>query len=125
MRTIGASEGLWRIYGFKLHERWPKCMSLSIHLDNQQQIYFQDDDDVQPIVDHLPRLTHLTAFYKINEDNPDGYNTQIKFIDFPTYFVYNTSNRKWKQRSYQPSIKSESIGRLPLIGPNSGDVFYL
>ena len=52
-----------------------------------------------------------------------GENAQ--FIDFPTYFVYNTSNRKWKQRSYQPSIKSESIGRLPLIGPNSGDVFYL
>ena len=71
MTTIGTSEGLWRIYGFKLHERWPKYMSLSIHLKNQHQIYFQDDDDVQPIVKHLPRLTHLTSLYKINEDNPD------------------------------------------------------
>lgn len=32
MRTVGASEAFWRLYEFKIHERWPKCMSLSIHL---------------------------------------------------------------------------------------------
>ena len=35
------------------------------------------------------------------------------------------SSNKWKRRMHQPSVKTESIGRLPLITLDSGDVFYL
>ena len=50
---------------------------------------------------------------------------QIKFIDFPSYFTYNITSKKWKRRSHQPSVKTESTGRLPLISLDSGDIFYL
>ena len=46
-------------------------------------------------------------------------------MDFPSYYSYNVSSNKWKRRTHQPSVKTETISRLPLISPESGDVFYL
>ena len=100
-------------------------MSLSIHLEYQQQIYFNDNDNLRNVVDNLPKTTHLYAFYKINEKFPDGFNSQIKYVDFPSYFSYNVSSNKLKLRTHQPSVKTETIGRIPLISPDSGDIFYL
>ena len=40
MRTIGPSEPFWRIYEFGLHTQYPACITLAIHLQKQQQVYF-------------------------------------------------------------------------------------
>ncbi|MGH7973886.1 MAG: hypothetical protein ACREBR_00070 [bacterium] len=85
MRTIGAIEGCWRFFASPLHQRWPSCISLQIHLAGHQNVLFHDDDDMNHIVDHLPRMTHLTAFYLYNDEHrADEDNLQLRFIDFPT-----------------------------------------
>ena len=46
MRTIGPSEAFWRIYEFGLHTQYPACMTLAVHLHKQQQVYFEEDDNL-------------------------------------------------------------------------------
>ena len=43
MRTVGATDAFWRIYEFELHTRFPTVVSLAIHLEDEQNIYFKDD----------------------------------------------------------------------------------
>ncbi len=45
-RYVFASEAMWRIFNFDMHERFPVVESLQYHLPNQQMVLFDDDDDV-------------------------------------------------------------------------------
>ena len=63
MRTVGATEAFWRMYNFDLHTRFPSVMSLDIHLEEEQLIFFEPDTNLQQEVEGGPRLTQLTAFF--------------------------------------------------------------
>ena len=43
LRSIGASEACWRIFGFELGYQRPHVLALPIHLEDEQQVYFQRD----------------------------------------------------------------------------------
>jgi hypothetical protein len=49
-RYVSASEAMWRIFKFDMHERFPTVERLQYHLPNQQMVLFNDDDDVQEVV---------------------------------------------------------------------------
>ena len=65
MRTVGATEAFWRMYNFDPHTRFPSVMSLDIHLEEEQLIFFEPDTNLQQEVEGGPRLTQLTAFFHI------------------------------------------------------------
>ena len=67
MRTVGATEAFWQIYNFELHARFPTVVSLNIHLEDEQIMFFEDDTDMQQAVKGGLRLTHLTLFFLYNE----------------------------------------------------------
>jgi hypothetical protein len=48
-RYVSASEAVWRIFKFDMHERFPTVERLQYHLPNQQMVLFDDDDDVQEV----------------------------------------------------------------------------
>jgi len=50
-RYVSASEAVWRILSFKLHDEWPNVYRLPVHLPNQQMVYFTNTDNVQNVVD--------------------------------------------------------------------------
>ena len=125
MRTIEPSEVVWRIHEFPLHKRYPSCQSLDIHLHQQQQVYFDKEDDMVELMSQRPKMTQLDAFYKINTEEPNGPNINLTYAEFPSKYVWLQS-RQWKLRARQPiSIKTEVVGRLPMLQPTHGDVFYL
>ena len=69
--------------------------------------------------------TQLTEFYKTNQNEPNGPNMNLSYVDFPEKFSWKSKEAIWKRRTYQSrSIKSETIGRLPLLVPSMGD-FWL
>ena len=43
MPTVGATEAFWRLYEFKLHTRFPSVYNLDIHLEDPQDMYFEDN----------------------------------------------------------------------------------
>ena len=46
MRTIGIYSAVWRIFQFTMHERYPTCVSLTIHLEENNQVFFDEEDDM-------------------------------------------------------------------------------
>jgi hypothetical protein len=46
---VSASEVVWRIFKFDMHERFPAIERLQYHLPNQQMVLFDNDDDVQEV----------------------------------------------------------------------------
>ena len=126
MRTVGATEAFWRIYEFELHTRFPTVVSLAIHLEDEQNIYFEDDTNLQQSLQNPSKYTHLTSFFLYNEQHHDGVNNQVTYMDFPLRFAWKYDVRQWNLRQNQnPGMKQESIGRLPALTPAHGDVFYL
>ena len=125
MRTVGATEAFWRFYQFPLHTRYPKVYSLDIHLEDQQQIYFEDTTVMQEVLQGEPKKTQLISFFEYNQHN-GGVNTELKYIDFPEKLWYNQKDKCWLlRRNQNPGLKQECIGRLPFLTPDNGDVFYL
>ncbi len=66
-RYVFASEAVWRIFKFDMHEQFPIVEHLQYHLLNQQMVLFDDDDDVQEVVTRLAiSRTMLTEWFKTN-----------------------------------------------------------
>jgi len=125
MRIIGPSEVFWRYGDYGLHHRYPTCTSLTIHLENEQTVYFEEDDDLVAMLNDPQKATQLQAFYNLNRDNPTEENVTLKYVDFPEKYVWHQRSKTWEKRKEVTSIKKEAIGTLPLLQPNMGDIFYL
>ena len=76
------------------------------------------DEGTEEQVIEKQRFTELTAFFDFNADHP---NTEIKYVDFPKHFTWDSSNKAWKQRKGA----FDTIGRVHSIHPAAGDVFFL
>ncbi|XP_075213785.1 uncharacterized protein LOC142319990 [Lycorma delicatula] len=46
-RYINSSEGVWRILGFPIHDRYPTITHLDVYLENEQHVYFTTDNMMQ------------------------------------------------------------------------------
>ena len=126
MRTVGATEAFWRLYKFDLHTRFPTVVSLDIHLEEEQLMFFEDNTNMEEEVERGPRFTHLTSFFLCNEQNKVGVNNELTYMNFPSRFAWKYKHRQWSlRRNQNPGMKSESIGRLPFLTPVHGDVYYL
>ena len=63
-RYISASEAVWRIIGFSLHNEFPKVFRLTIHLPNVQMVVFAKNNNLKKVLEKNTN-THLTAFLKL------------------------------------------------------------
>ena len=69
-------------------------MSLHVHLQDQQQVYFDEDDDLNDFVIHVAPETNLTAFHKLNTNNQIGNNINLKYIDIPSMYTWNQQQKE-------------------------------
>jgi hypothetical protein len=119
-RYISASESIWRIFHYRMHNHTPNIQRLAIHLPNQQTVTFQDEDNLQYIVDNAAtRKTTLTAWFQENLKNIAAH--EYKYIDFPRYYTWNKSQCKWNPRK----TATGAIGRLYMVQPSEGERYYL
>ncbi|XP_072025233.1 uncharacterized protein [Amphiura filiformis] len=54
-RYVSASQALWRIYEFKLHQRYPAVMKLPCHLENEQLVVFNEGQAEQAVCEGPPK----------------------------------------------------------------------
>src|ERR1700722_9526842 len=119
-RYISASESIWRIFHYKMHNHTPNIQRLAIHLPNQQPVTFQDSDNLQYIVEHATmRMTTLTAWFQENLENIAAH--EYKYADFPLHYTWNKSQCKWTPRK----TATGAIGRLYMVQPSEGERYYL
>ena len=68
-------------YEFPLHNRYPKVYSLDIHLEDCQQLYFEDTTILQDILQGEPKKTQLISFFEYNQNN-GGVNARLTYSIF-------------------------------------------
>ena len=84
LRSIGASEACWRIFGFKTNEVCPTVQALPIHRENGQRVPFEEGQETM-VVEAGPPQTELTMWfhYNITQINkPFGGKTFVLARDF-------------------------------------------
>ena len=79
MRTVGATIHLWRLYEFKLYTTCPSVYNLDIYLEDQQDMYFEDDLVIRKILKGESKRTVIIAFFKYNEQH-FGNNNELTYI---------------------------------------------
>jgi hypothetical protein len=119
-RYISAAESCWHIFEFSMHSESPSVYRLPVHLENQQLIYYNADDDIDEVLGRETlKKTPLTAWFEANQAYPEACNTAYQ--DFPKKWVYVKKTKKWKPRERGPP----AIGRMYFASPAQGERFYL
>ena len=114
LRSVGSSEATWHIFSFIIAKKYPAVYALN-HLEDEQQIVIDMASAEQSM--ESQRITELTAFLDYNQTNPE---TNVSYVDFPEFFTWK--NKKWNPRKRGPS---DTIGRVHIVNPAAGDVYYL
>ena len=123
LRSIGSSEATWHLMAFPIADRHPPVQALRVHLENQQQIVFDEGTEEEAL--ESQRETELTAFFELNmklkQDESQIFG--LSYIDLPKQFRYDKSVKRWVKR--KPQSEDTVIGRIHTVNPVAGDVFYL
>jgi hypothetical protein len=118
-RYIGSVESCYHMFEFSMHGAEPAVYRLPVHLEDQQLVYFNPDDNLHDVVDRgSSKETPLTAWFKINRTNPQARDTTYQ--NFPRNWVYDSQAKCWKARK-----RGYAIGRMYFASPSSGERFYL
>ncbi len=118
-RFVSASEAIWRIFGFFIHEHHPSVEWLSFHLPGEKSILYEDHDDLRDVVRaHEESMTKFQAWMHCN--SVDDFARTLTYIQFPEHFVWNRQIKQWTRRR-----RGRSIGRIYFVHPTAGERFYL
>ena len=118
-RYIGSVESCWHMFEFSMHALKPTVYRLPVHLEDQQLVYYNPDDNPDDVLERgANKETQLTAWFKINQSNPDARNTTYQ--NFPQTWVYVSKRKVWKPRQ-----QGQAIGCMYFASPSSGEQFYL
>ncbi|XP_036343195.1 uncharacterized protein LOC118752408 [Rhagoletis pomonella] len=127
-RYISSNEAVWRILSFPIHDRHPAVIHLSVHLENGQRVYF-DENTAQQMAERPPATT-LTAFFNLCET--DSFARTLLYSNEPKYYTWNASSNSWVRRQrgipvdgYPGVHLGDAIGRLYTVHPSQAECFYL
>merc|ERR1712035_174830 len=84
LRSVGSSEAAWHLMNFPLTEQKPAVKALRVHLKDQQQIVFDEQQETEAL--KIQRETELTAFFEFNRkalDNGEDISEMVKYVDMP------------------------------------------
>ncbi|XP_076955208.1 uncharacterized protein LOC143629951 [Bidens hawaiensis] len=114
-RYISAYEASWRILSYDIHYRKTSVIRLPFHLPGQQQVIYEDSDDIEDVLDK-PSVTAsmFLEWMKSNQSYPEARTL------FPTKFVWKIDERKWERRK-----RGFSIGRIHVVSPSLGEAYYI
>ena len=119
-RYIGSVESCWHIMEFGMHAEAPTVYRLPIHLEDQQTIYFNAEDDIDEVLERGgSKVTRLTAWFEANRKYEAARS--VTYQNFPRGWVYNEKKKVWGPRKQGPP----AIGRLFFASPAQGERFYL
>ncbi|CAN0837250.1 ATP-dependent DNA helicase PIF1 [Linum grandiflorum] len=115
-RSISSYEAIWRLYGFKIHERSPAVFRLCVHLPNQHTVAYPEHQWV-PSVINRPGVekTMLTEWFTLNRTSPSA--RKYLYSEITHAYVWDKDFSMWTPRK-----KGFVIGRIASVPPRT-DVF--
>lgn len=127
-RYVSSNEAVWRLLGFPLHERHPTVTHLSVHLENGERIYFNENNFHQRVT--TPPKTTLTAFFDLCRS--DEFAKTLLYVQVPRYYTWDAGRKCWKRRIQGsavldwPGVKSgDALGRVYTVHVSNIECFCL
>ena len=124
-RYVSASEAYWRLSSFQLQYMSPSVVHLTVHVQNQQQVMYAPNAEITRVLERS-EMTTLTEWLSYNRQaraGHPGYDPvalTTLYPDFPTRFVWNTTNKAWTVRQ-----NGDTIGRIHSVSPRDTERYYL
>jgi hypothetical protein len=98
---IGACEAFWRFMEYELHVHKPNIVRLPVHEENMQHIVFNEEDDVDDILNRNQQ-TKLTAYFAVSI-----------YIFLQSIIVSNLSIKGQFSSTYSRFFKAIPLPRVP------------
>jgi len=118
-RYLSACEAAWRIFSFDINYREPSVERLTFHLENEQSVLYEDDDDLEEVLNNpIIHRTKFLGWLDANRKYPEARN--LTYNQFPSKFVWKSKKHIWTPRK-----RGYSVGRIHFVPPGSGEMFYL
>ena len=117
---MSAPEAFWRLSEYNMHEQSHTIIRLSVHLPDQQPVYFQQGHEHEALDRSTYGDTQLTAWFKLNEE--DDSARQYLYTEIPNYYLFNKTHKKWIQRKRNGD---NIISRMYSVSPKQHERFYL
>lgn len=105
-----------------MHGKSPKVHRLPVHLENCQNVIFDENEDIQKLIDSK-KDTKLTAWFKANKQYED-FN-HLAYYEYPKFFKYDKKSNSWILRSEKVRGKLKLIVRSYAVLPKDTERFYL
>lgn len=107
-----------------MNSSFPPVMRLPIHLENQQTVYFYDENEAMSRIELQPPPTStLTEFFRLCRDDEIGLGNirarDLLYVEVPRYFRWNNGRFQKQQRAIS------SVGRVYYANLSDGDKYYL
>jgi hypothetical protein len=84
---IGPTQACWHMYELPMHGEKPTVYCLPVHLQNEQMVFFDDNDDLEVVENRATaKDTHLMGWFKANQTYPAAH--QYTYQDMPPHFTW-------------------------------------
>ena len=118
-RWVAAPEACWRIFSFKLSATYPSVNRLDIHLPNQHNITFSEDELLEDVISRgADSRSMLTGYFERNAIDPAARH--LKYADFPRHYTWHPRTKEWRPRQ-----KGSAIGRIYAVYPSDPERWHL
>ncbi|VDP02557.1 unnamed protein product [Heligmosomoides polygyrus] len=116
-RNVCPQEAARRLLGFPLHDRSHTVVRLSVHLPDQQEVFFREGEEREAVRSAASSNTCLTAWFQLNQTDPTART--LLYREIPEHYRWN--QRRWeKRRRFE-----KAIGRMYTVSPREEERFYL
>ena len=103
-----------------MHDKSHSIIRLPVHLEFQQPVYFEEGYEHAAPQNLQQKATFLTAWFKLNENDPNA--RQYTYCEIPNHFVFDKRTNLWKLRIRGAS---KTIPRLYSVHPRDIERFHL
>ncbi|XP_060536677.1 uncharacterized protein LOC132708382 [Cylas formicarius] len=122
-RYISSMEACWRIFAYKLHDRSHAVVTLPVHLENEQLVTFDEDDDEDELLTRVADATNyvskLVAYFRLNAVDPEA--RRLRYVEIPENYVWFRGEGEWRARQHFNKI----VGVIREVSPLDDDRFHL
>ena len=121
-RYVSTSEAAWRLFTFSIHGMYPFVRRLHVHLEGEETLQFDGNDDIDEVLEE-DRTTTLTAWFESNGQNRDGHH--LLYADYEEMFRYGRKAKKYLRRVRAQKGGHTPVGRMYFVPPLAGERYYL
>ena len=119
-RYLSAAEASWRIFGFPIHHREPYVQRLFFHLEDEQEVRFQDNESLPEILGRFRQDASMFVQWLLN-NRRDEAGRDLTYVKYPKMHRWDNAGKYWARRKQ----KIDVVGRMVYAHPASGERFYM